>query len=710
MKKQILCGLLTFCMLFSALSCGNGGNEAPDTTQNQNPEETEEQVMINEKTLVFCKDNATNYSIIVPENASSANLKAADELQSYMNQISGVTIPIKTDAEPETEFEINVGYTNRAADGQFDEEKLGLEGFCIETVDKKLFIAGSGTRGALYGVYTFLEEYLGCRFYTSEYEKIPSRKTLVVQPIVRNEQIPIFEYRDINLVTSKKNHFQVKIKANGSSTEKEYGGNVTYVGFVHTFDNLVKPDLYRESHPEYWAKNEDGSQQTGWGIQLCLSNPDVLKIATESVRELLKNNPDANIISVSQNDSGNTNMPCMCEDCRKIYEEEGGAYSGAIIRFVNTIANTFAEEYPNVKFDTLAYRYSRSVCKTKPADNVIVRLCTIECCFSHPLGTCPDVTQSSYGTKSIAEDIADWGAITDNVYVWDYVTNFRYPMTIFPNFNTLLPNARFFAENSVIGVFEEGNYFGETGDFSDLRSYIMAKILWNPYMTEEEYWGHIDDFLEGVYGEGWTYIREYIDLAQDIVKDKHFSIYNKTHEELYPFKVTENFDRELPESLTIDMIKNYETTDWSPYIGYYKNVEANELITRGTELFEAALEKADEDQKYRIEKIKLQLDFLRSCTLYEQMQNASNNIEKLLQAFLFSEKGAGLNMTEKLDLIRNARAYVVEKVKEEYQNYNKNLCETALKYGTFRLREGGKIIDSENYTELKFHLLPDYWV
>ena len=36
--------------------------------------------------------------------------------------------------------------------------------------------------------------------------------------------------------------------------------------------------------------------------------------------------------------------------------------------------------------DTLAYRYTRQAPKTiKPADNVIIRLCSIECCFSHPL-------------------------------------------------------------------------------------------------------------------------------------------------------------------------------------------------------------------------------------------------------------------------------------------------------------------------------------
>ena len=45
----------------------------------------------------------------------------------------------------------------------------------------------------------------------------------------------------------------------------------------------------------------------------------------------------------------------------------------------------------------------------------------------------------------------------------------------------------------------------------------MSKILWNPYMTEEEYYAHIDEFLEAFYGPGWTYIRKYIDMADNIM-------------------------------------------------------------------------------------------------------------------------------------------------------------------------------------------------
>ena len=66
---------------------------------------------------------------------------------------------------------------------------------------------------------------------------------------------------------------------------------------------------------------------------------------------------------------------------------------GTLLRFVNAVADAVAERYPDVLVDTLAYQYTRNVPKlTRPRRNVIIRLCSIECCFRHPLTdeTCPE--------------------------------------------------------------------------------------------------------------------------------------------------------------------------------------------------------------------------------------------------------------------------------------------------------------------------------
>ena len=712
MKTRIIAFLLALFCTLSFAACDTPAADDPTGTDTLEEETTEEPIVINEDTMVLAQDKETEYTIVRSVDSTEAEIKAAYDLHTYISKMTGSRLRIVTDDAPVSDYEIVVGYTNRQTDGQFDEEALGDEGFAIEHVGKKIFIAGSDTHGALYGVYTFLDEYLGVRFYSSDYEYIPKKPVLVIQPFERDTQVPVFEYRDIDFVVSRVDNYQTKLKLNGvyAPTAADSGGRVDYTGgFVHTFDHLVSPTLYRAEHPEYWGMNADGTPQPDGGRQLCLSNPEVLAIATESVRQHLQNNPNADIISISQNDSGEQ-LPCMCKNCQAIYDEEG-AYSGAIIRFVNAIANEFASEYPNVKFDTLAYRYSRSVCKTVPADNVIVRLCTIECCFSHPLGTCPDVYGKAGSDNTIADDIKAWGAVTDNVYVWDYVTNYAESVTIFPNFNTLLPNVRFFADHSVIGVYEEGNYYSETGDFSDLRCYIMAKILWDPYMSEEEYWGHIDDFLRGMYGKGWKNIRAYIDLAQDLVKDIHFGIYDRAPLALYPQERISGDNDFLPDTLTLDMIKNYKTTDWTQYLWIYRDVKPSELVTRGYELFDAALAKADEDQAVRIDKIKLQLDFLNSYTMYYKYSRdvMLDNIEQLLLNFFAKHPdGKALPKEEQTSYIRTVREYVYAAYRDAYEEYNRDLYERAIWHGITMLREGGLDI-SEHGDRLDFNSTPLSW-
>ena len=715
MKIRMLALLLA---LFCTLSFAACDTPAPDTDPTgtdaayEEEETTEEPIVINEDTMVLARDKATEYFIVRSVDSTDAEIKAAYDLHNYISKMTGCRLRIITDDQPETDYEIVVGYTNRQSDGQFDESALGDEGFVIEHVGKKIFIAGSDTHGALYGVYTFLDEYLGVRFYSSEYEYIPKKPVLVVQPFERDVQIPVFAYRDVDFVTSRVDDYQAKLKLNGmyAPGDASVGGRVDYVGgFVHTFNNLVPPSVYGASHPEYWGMNPDGTPQPEGGRQLCLSNPEVLAIATESVRQLLQNNPSADIISISQNDSGEQ-LPCMCKNCQAIYDEEG-AYSGAIIRFVNAIANEFAADYPDVMFDTLAYRYSRSVCKTVPADNVIVRLCTIECCFSHPLGTCPDVYGKAGSDNTIADDIRAWGAVTDNVYVWDYVTNYAEAVTIFPNFNTLLPNVKFFADHSVTGVYEEGNYFSETGDFSDLRCYIMAKILWDPFMSEEEYWGHIDDFLRGMYGRGWKNIRAYLDLAQELVRDTHFGIYDRAAECLYKNELSKRSRDELPDTLTLDMILNYETTDWSPYLLYYRSYAPSELVSRGYELFDAALVAADEDQAERIGKIKLQLDFLNSYTLYANANKdvLYDNIEQLLINFFDDHPDGGqIPVNEQKSYIRTIREHAAESYLASYEEYNRELYQRAVWYGITMIHEGDADI-SESKDQMNFDRVPREW-
>jgi hypothetical protein len=133
--------------------------------------------------------------------------------------------------------------------------------------------------------------------------------------------------------------------------------------------NSPPADLWHEHRDWFWPQGDGDGCTYG---QLCWSNQGLLAHLTEQVKKTLRGDPDANIISLSQNDNGNY---CNTSEEFKIMQEEGTP-GGALYRAVNQVADAIKGEFPNIAVDTLAYQWSRPApVQTKPKPNVIIRLC-----------------------------------------------------------------------------------------------------------------------------------------------------------------------------------------------------------------------------------------------------------------------------------------------------------------------------------------------
>jgi hypothetical protein len=477
-------------------------------------------VNVQTKHTIIC-DGRTDWTVIVGTGASLSEIRAAQELQHFLHEMTGVMVPIVDDQGPLLPNEILIGKNDHLShlELSIDFDELGAEGFWMGTTNDHLVIAGGRERGTLYGVYTFLEDYLGCRWFSPKVSRIPKRDRVELSEI-RDKQIPIAEYRETLFYTAFDGDWSSRNKLNGHfpSLEGRHGGKVKYSDpFVHSFDHFVPVDRYFETHPEYFSQI-DGTRISD-RTQLCLTNEDVLKLVIEGVKKTAKENPDVKIISISQNDWYN---PCHCENCRAIDEAEG-SHSGTMIRFVNQVAEEIESEFPDIAIDTLAYQYTRKAPRTvRPRLNVIVRLCSIECCFSHPLKHCREQPSFKHKPKygdSFAGDLQEWAKISNRLYVWDYVTNFSNYVMPFPNLRVLQPNIQFFTHNSVKGIFEQGSYaIGGGGEFAELRAYLIAKLLWNPEYNVDL---AMNEFLNGYFGLAAAPIRCYIDLLHDKVVGEH---------------------------------------------------------------------------------------------------------------------------------------------------------------------------------------------
>jgi len=150
---------------------------------------------------------------------------------------------------------------------------------------------------------------------------------------------------------------------------------------------------------------------------------------------------------------------------------------------------------------------------------VIVRLCSIECCFAHPLETCER-------NASFRDDLLAWSRLTDRLYVWDYATNFAHYLQPLPNVGVLAANVRFYADHGVRGIFEEGDYApGGGGEMGRLKAYLVARAMWDP---EVDAGAVREEFLVGYFGEAAGPIGRWLDRLQEAASKPgvHATIYD----------------------------------------------------------------------------------------------------------------------------------------------------------------------------------------
>jgi hypothetical protein len=244
----------------------------------------------------------SDYRIIIPVYPQPDEVKAAGELQKYLEKISGVSLPIISDDREPLAHEIIIGKSSRLEQSRVKAafKEFESDGFIILSKKEQLFIIGGSPKGTLNGVYTFLEDYLGCRFYSPDVMFIPKLDRIAL-PAIKDRQVPVFTFREIYFPGSRDPQYLAwhKLHVHDSG---EWGM------WVHTFDDLVPPKTYFPTHPEYFS--EINGARTAGG-QLCLTNPGVFNVLVENLRVKMEAQPGALYWSVSQNDNYQ-GMPAGC--------------------------------------------------------------------------------------------------------------------------------------------------------------------------------------------------------------------------------------------------------------------------------------------------------------------------------------------------------------------------------------------------------------
>jgi hypothetical protein len=489
-----------------------------------------------------CTNNntETDYVIIIESSADSIIQKSALQLKDYWVKICNKEITVLNKL-PQDKKAIYLGRNFASPKFEKSLNSLKEDGFIISINNENIYLAGKTKLGTLYAVNTLLEEHLGCIKLSASEEFIPKKATIKFENSFKKYD-PAFNYRRILFKGQKDQSFREWYKLENLD---DWGM------FVHTFKHLIPPAEYFKQHPEYFSLINGRRLQDA---QLCLSNEKVINTLINNLGEEMKKQPEKNIWSVSQNDAINY---CECKNCKKMYNEFGSV-SGAYIHMANKIAKAF----PDKQISTLAYQFTRSApTNIKPLPNVNIMFCSIECNRSMPL-------ELDKRSKDFVKDMQDWSKLTNNIFVWDYVVQFKNYLTPFPNFSVLQPNIQFFKNNNVEMMFQQGSN-GNWSDMSELKQYLIAKLLWNPE-------ANIDSlqslFMNAYYGKAAKFITQYLNTTNEQLQlhsEKQFlNIYG------FPSDYTNSF---LSPKLMLDyleMMNNAEqaVADNSIYLNRVKRV------------------------------------------------------------------------------------------------------------------------------------------
>ena len=429
-----------------------------------------------------------SYTIVYGEsNPYVKNAKAAAEsLVGYINEATGITLDVATDAQEPEGPEILIGVTNRETMGLVTVDRDGEDicSFEITVQGNYVVIAGKSDEerheGTQFGVYAFAEEVLEMEFYSGDIHKLN---------VVRGKDIPDgYEFKDGPGLEYRVVYWP------GVSDELSTGEPFNRKGMSHNLCELAEQGGPRDPDP-------------------CLTDEAVLATIEKNFLKMLE--PGLEAVWVCQNDT--SSGYCKCANCSNEYRT-GGGRSATLMKLVNRLAKAAENAgYPEVEIWTAAYEYSIKPVNFMLDDNIVVYYCPIRNCTSHPYY---DTTCSM--NKTMAENIEGWDAITKKMYTWDYSSNFDYSLTPMPLTKVFRKNMNWFYEKGIRGEFNNA-HDSSIGEFDRLKAYILAELQWDPTMDEETYRGKIASFLDVFYGPGGKYINEYIKITEELSDKNCFS-------------------------------------------------------------------------------------------------------------------------------------------------------------------------------------------
>jgi len=453
--------------------------------------------------IIIALNGKSYYSIFYGANESEIIKHAAEELAFYLEKISSAPFRVITSPGDEKNL-IVIGKNNpltRRIENEMEFDSIIADGFKILTYGDNIYIAGNIDRGTLYGVYYFLDHYLGVRWLSPDFEVIPSTNLLAVNH-TDDIQNPRFLYREIFSGDTDDAYYRQHNLLNGcrGGTHREYmdyppeintwSKDAPYGG--HNFQEIISPEYH-------------------YGGQVLAMSEEVRKEAADYFINKIASNDISPWYSFSQEDRGWQ----PDEESLKFAEKHGGRLSAPIVDLVINVTDRVRKVYPSAHLSTLAYQWSfMPPLDMKIPPYVMIEIAPIEANFGYPYNDTHNFKEQ--------EAFSGWNEIASSLAIWDYITNFQNYLQPWPTIYPMMENIKYLSSlESLKSYFGEGAYNTQGAEFAYLRAWVASRLLWDP---EQDYHNLINEFCDYYYGNASPYIKEYIELLHQSFAESNGSL------------------------------------------------------------------------------------------------------------------------------------------------------------------------------------------
>lgn len=446
--------------------------------------------------------------IVVPDKADPAELFAGEELQRWLERLTGAILPLREN-EGNSPYFTAVVYIGQKYAEQFKDDLEFLsdnDGYAVRSEKNKLWIFGSCPKGTLNGVYAFLEknsDIIWARGKELGVIYSPMKGFKVTQANWRDK--PVFSLRGWWICNThyheQTEYWNARLACNFNPCSF-FNNDFIYQrsldcgmqidpGGGHNLHRFLPAAKYFETNPEYYCLIDGKRRPEVNKNQICFSNLDSVPAFVAEAAEQIKNSKyRVDNFSIKTEDNWNL---CECDNCKKailladgssIKPEDDSFRSTQVWIYFNEMAKQLGKIYPRLRINAYAYIFTAAPPAVKVADNVNVIFC-------------PFVKNDKYSilhenNSKWKERIDAWAAASKNVVWREYygcASNFPRPLADVAALdlryiNTELGLHQVYAEYIPDWNAKKNN--SDNWDVSAMEFWVLSKLFWNPYQDVDK--------------------------------------------------------------------------------------------------------------------------------------------------------------------------------------------------------------------------------